>query len=195
MVKESNPVKLIKNPNSPEAIQARLNNQPDSTVPAKIHLITDNTAGRIFIDLTSTEVDQSVGYVITGGPRGLNRRYVRSIVSRDQSGRATITNYFTNIDKQQWIIIKSYLDQPLPFSDLPANYHGAAFPRGNYGGYAAGGIGVSARGLTWRNEGRNIAKLQAKQKKIHQGPRIDPDANRDIEQVEDRYFDDFTGEQ
>jgi hypothetical protein len=164
-----NPIKYVRNPNSAEAIEARLNNLPDPTVPTKIQLITDRSVGQIFIDLTSTEVDQRVGYIITGGPH-LSRKLVKSIVSRDsKTGRMTMTNYYVDIRHKQWIIIKDFMTRTTPPSE--ELYSTAAFPRSTYGqGTMTASAGVGAPGENWRNQGRSIDKLVEKQRKIHKKP-------------------------
>lgn len=180
-----NPIKFVRNPNSPEAIEARLNNLPDPTPPTRIQLITDKSAGQIIIDLTETEVDQRVGYIITGGPH-LSRKLIKSIVARDpKTGRMTMTNYYVDTKHKQWIIIKDFMTRESPpLQDLYANN---VFPRSTYGnGTMTAGAGIGAPGENWRNQGRSVDKLIEKQRKIHQSPQTTPSAPSNIDQEDYR---------
>jgi len=190
-----NLTKSVRNPNSPEAIQARLNNVPDPTPYEKVFLIKDNKASRVFIDLTDVRVDQRIGYVITGGPRKMNRKLIKYITSRGQDGRLTMTNYYLDTDTRQWIIIRSYLDiDILPHQKLTNTYRADNFPKSSVGNFF-GGVYGGVPGQTWRNERRSVDKLREKVKRVHQleTPKIDPDANLDIKRPEDRYHHDFKG--
>lgn len=169
-----NPIKHIRNPNSPEAIEARLNNLPDPTTPVKIQLITDRSVGQIFIDLTETDTDQRVGYIVTGGPH-MSRKLIKSIVARDsKTGRMTMTNYYVDTKHKQWIIIKDFMTREYP---NPEELHASnAFPRSTYGGGTmTAGAGVGAPGENWRNQGRSVDKLIQKQRKIHKTPQTTQD--------------------
>lgn len=187
-----NPVKLIRNPNSPEAIQARLDGYMDPTPFDKVKLITDPKASYIFIDLTEVLVDQLVNYPILGGLKpDLPKRLVRTSVHTDIEGQPIITNYYTDVRNQQWVIIKSFLNKELP--QLPNNPSNIPVPRPTFGN-TFGAFGASARGETWRNEGKSVDKLREAQKRIFDPVEIDPNADEVKKQPEDRFLDDFIGE-
>lgn len=186
-----NPIKFIRNPNSPAAIQARLDGYGDITPFVETHLITDNEAN-IFIDLTKSKVDQRVNYPTFGGNRQhMNRRLVRTSLHVDGEGQPIITNYYTDVRNQQWIIIKSFLNRPLP-SSMSTNPT-IPVPRATYGN-TFGGFFSSARGETWRNEGKSVDKLRAAQKRLESTVDLDPSADLTKEVPNDHFDDEFTGE-
>lgn len=186
-----NPIKFIRNPNSPEAIQARLDGYGDTSPFLKTHFVTDNSEN-ITIDLTDSNVDQRVNYSIFGGNRQhMNKRLVRTSLHTDTEGQPIITNYYTDVRNQQWVVIKSFLNKPLPgvTSATPT----IPVPRATYGN-TFGGFFSSARGETWRNEGRSVDKLRAAQKRLENRVTLDPTADLDKEVPNDHYDDEFTGE-
>ncbi len=188
-----NPIKLIRNPNSPEAIQARLDGYTDPTPYSKVQLIDCPDAPYIYIDLTEVMVDQLVNYPILGGRKNdMPKKLVRTSLHTDNEGRPIITNYYTDVRDQQWVIIKSFLNRDLP--GTPNHPSLTPVPRPTYGNTFGAGIAASARGENWRNEGKSVDKLRAAQKKKFARVAIDPNADETKDHPEDRYVDDFTGE-
>jgi len=173
-----NPVKLIRHPNSPQAIQNRLDGYGNLQPYEKLHLIDDIKAGSIFIDLTEENVSQRINYTITGGSKHLNKKLVRSSLFTDTQGRLILTSYYVDTTNQQWITIKSFFTRPLPANET-----------GSFGGYFS-----SARGENWRNEGRSVDEIQRIQHRLFTTPKLDPTANLDKDHPEDRFHDDFTGQ-
>jgi hypothetical protein len=185
-----NPIKFIRNPNSPEAIQARLDGYEVNTPYEKHHFIDDPTAPSIMIDYTTEGLSQRVNYTITGGDKHFSKRLVRSSVVIDNQGRAILTSYFVDTRNNQWVVTKSLYNNTPPSS--PEISPNIPFPRPSYGG-TFGGFNSSARGEVWRNEGRSSASLREIQKRLFSNVDLDPNANNDKHQPTDEYQDDFDG--
>jgi hypothetical protein len=184
---EKNPVKLIRNPNSPEAIQARIDGYADPTEYTSVQLITAPKED-VFIDLTQHQVDQSVNFPISGGIK-TTRKLVTTTISRDAQGQFSITNYYIDTRNNQWVIIKGPYNRNQVQPPLSS---GSQFPRPTFGG-TYGGFFASARGENWRNEGKSVDKLREAQKRIFDPTKVDPSVDQTIDQPGDRYEDDFTG--
>lgn len=171
----SNEIKQIKNPNSPEAIQARLNNQPDPTLPVSTEFIFDTKAPYIFIDLTKNDIHQRVNYSLTGGNKmQMNRKLVRISIQLAPDGTMILTNYYVDVRNGQWVIIKTNYDKKPPQGSFPAYF-------------------TSAPGTTWINQGKSVDQLHKDQKRLNQTTKIDPNADLTQEQPNDSYYEDFTG--
>ena len=171
----SNQVQSIKNPNSPEAIEARRNNQPDPTSAIDTEFIFDNKAPYIFIDLTKNNIHQRVNYSLVGGNKTqMNKKWVKTSIQLDSNGQMILTNYYVDVRNNQWVIIKS------PYSKAP--------PKGIFSAYF-----TSAQGTTWINEGRSVDDIHAAQKKIQKLTPVDPASDQTQEQPDDSYYEDFTG--
>jgi len=181
-----NKPRMVRNPNSPEAIAARQAGLPDPTPPINLQLITDKKAGTIVIDLTSSDVDQKIGFIMTGGGRK-NKRLVRNIVGT-KDGRLTITSYYIDVDNKQWIIITGYGNELHTTSDGYGMHH---FPLSTYPGYGIPGVG--ALGQNWRNQGRNVDIIQANVKRQYQQTPIEPNSDQTTHHPIDEFLEDFTG--
>lgn len=185
----NNPIRLIRNPNSPEAIQARIDGYGEITPFEKCHLINDPTAPSIFIDYTTEKLFQRVNYTITGGNKHFTRKLVRSSIIIDSEGRSILTSYFIDTRNNQWVVTKSFYDRVAPaLPEIPPNN---PFPRPSYGGTF--GFGASARGENWRNEGRSTDGLKEIQKRLYSNVEIDPNTNNDKRQPTDEFLDEFDG--
>lgn len=162
----TNRVVQKRDPNSPEAIQARLNGEEDPTPYEKYFIIGDPTNSHIYIDLTENDKGVDVGFIILGGEK-LTRRLVRSAIGT-KDGLKTITNYFVDMLNKQWIIIKDFLNKDLEKPLPPTN---TVFPKSNISGCY--GIDSGIPGENWRNEGRDAKAIYEAQKKISPQPQVD----------------------
>ena len=171
----NNQVQNTRNPNSLEAIEARLNNQPDPTPFTSTEYIFNPHAPYIFIDLTKNDIHQRVNYSLFGGNKtNMNKRWVRTSVQLAPDGTMILTNYYVDVRNGQWVVIKS------PYNKTP--------PKGSFPAYF-----TSAPGTTWRNEGKSVDKLHEAQKRIYKNTPIDPTSDQTQEQPNDVYYEDFTG--
>ena len=187
-----NPVKLLRNPNSPEAIQARLDGYAQPPFEST-QIIDDPDAKLIIIDLTEDKVDQRVNYALTGGTKPqMERKLVRASLYVDDQGRPILTSYYTDVRNHQWLVIKQIHDKfPVTgnVSSIPPRFH----PTATYGA-TFGGFFSSAKGETWINEGRSIKKLNEAHDRIINNTPVDPNSNQDRENPTDHFYDDFTGQ-
>ena len=187
-----NPIKFVRNPNSSEAIQARLDGYTDPTNYESTHYILDNEANHIFIDLTEDIAHQRINYSLFGGHKThMNKKLVRTSLHTNKEGRTIITNYYTDVRNRQWIIIKSFLNKDLPRapSANPTHPH----PRPTFGN-TYGGFFASARGETWRHEGKSVDKLREAQRRIRNRVDINSDADLVKDRPLDHFEDEFTGQ-
>lgn len=188
-----NPIIFVRNPNSPEAIQARLDGYGNITPFNQAHLITDNTAGHINIDLTQEQVFQKVGYALTGGTKFLNKKLVRNSTSVDSQGRAIMTSYYVDVRNQQWVSIRGFYN-PTPIAASQATGPTRPTPLPTVGG-TFGGFFASARGENWRNEGRAKADIVEAQKRVYATTPIEPGTDQTTINPTDEFTEDFTGKQ
>lgn len=156
-----NSIQFIKNPNSPAAIQLRLDGYADTTPYAEVRIINDPTAKTIFLDLTKEEIHQRLAYTSLGG-HNTSKRLVRTSFSTNNEGRQIITLYYTDIYNSQWCIIKDYTDKLPP--NVNVDYATDQFPKPTYGS-TYGGFGSSAPGENWRNQDRPIDDIRDAEKR------------------------------
>jgi len=171
-----NSTRSVKNPNSPEAIQARLLGQPDPTPFIDTIYITNPKEELIRLDLTKNQIHQRINYPLTGGSKQLNKKFVRSITQVDQNGNAIITNYYIDVRNRQWIIIK-----------IPTNLKIKCL---NLNG---GEPGHTAKGTAWRNEGRSAQDLVAAEERMNYHAQVEEGTNQDVEHPIDQFQDEFYG--
>lgn len=188
-------VRFVRNPNSPEAIQQRLDGYAVTTPYLKHHYVGDpirgeSFIGTIFIDLTQEIVDQKVNYPLYGGTKALNKKLVRNTFSLDSQGRAIITSYYTDVRDPSWVIVKGFANITPP--PTPATSLNTPFPRPTYG-ETFGGFFASARGENWRNEGRSVDEIHKIQKRIYSTVALDPNEDYTKAEPTDEFTEDFTG--
>lgn len=181
----------MRNPNSPAAIQARLDGYSDQSPFNEVHLILDNTAGNIVIDLTQEQVIQRVSYPLTGGSKFLNKKLVRSSMSFDSQGRAIMTSYYMDARNNQSVMIRGFYN-PTGSSSVASAGPDHPTPLATVGG-TFGGFFASARGENWRNEGRSKSEIVATQKRVFANTPIESGTDQTIENPVDQYLEDFTG--
>ena len=186
-----NPIKLLRNPNSPEAISSRL----DGYAPPPFEstqIIDDPDAKLIVIDLTTDKVDQRVNYALTGGTKDhMAKKLIRASLHVDSEGRSILTSYYTDIRNHQWLMIKQ-IHERLPITGITEGPSPSHFPSSTVSG-SYGGFFSSAPGQTWYNQGRSIKKIHEAQDKEESDVPIQPNTNQDKIQPTDEFFDDFTG--
>lgn len=187
-----NLIKLLRNPNSPEAIQARADGYQLPPFESTC-IINDPDQRLIIVDLTTSKINQKVNYALSGGTKDqMQKKLIKSSLMLDSQGRSVLTNYFTDIRNGQWLMVKQFYDK-LPITGPDSLSSPTPFPKPTFGG-SFGGFGSSAPGETWYNQGRSIKKLrEAQQREINDVP-VDPNSNQDKENPTDHFFDDFTGE-
>lgn len=181
-----NPIKIIRNPNSLEAIQARLSNLPDPTNFRSVQTITNSKASKIFIDLTKDKVDQSINSVFFLNRSSSNKRLVRVVSNKDANGYNIMTLYYLDSINKRWVIVRGYVT--LDKSCNRHNYILGPVPRATYpntfGFY--GGI----PGEMWLNEGRSIKSLREAQKRIFSFTEVVKGIDQNTDHPEDRYEND-----
>lgn len=190
-----NPIKLIRNPNSPEAIQARLDGYTDPTPYDQVKLITDPDEKFIFIDLTTIQVDQEVAYTIHGGSNFFNKRLTRRSYHKDDQGRAIVTSYYQDYLNLQTVVIKSFHPEPTQSATnaYPDAVPNLPVPRPSFG-FTVGGFYSGARGYSWRNEGRSVDELRKAQQRLSNQVEIQEGLDLDADRPLDHFDDDFTGQ-
>lgn len=162
-----NRIVLKRNPNSPEAIQARLDGVEDPTNLEKHYLIGDPDAARIEVDLTSATSNQDIGYTILSGSK-LSRQLLRYSLGYKGNQR-TITCYYKDANTNQWIIITDFYDRAVRERIPVVN---PQFPVGNI--YDCYGIYSGIPGENWRNEGRDADAIVEARDRVYNRPQIDP---------------------
>ena len=101
-----------------------------------------------------------------------------------------MTNYYQDVRNSQTVVIKQFFTgDHLPTATIDPN---RPFPRPTFPG-TYGAFGASARGATWRNEGRSVDYIRSRQKEIFEQVPLDPDAEREVDNPTDHFFDDFDG--
>lgn len=186
-----NPIQFIKNPNSPAAIQLRLDGYADTTPYNQVRIIQDPKAKTIFLDLTKEQVHQRLSYTNIGGHNN-SKRLVRTSFSMNDEKRQIITLYYTDVFNSQWVIIKDYTDKlpPNTASDLTSD---RPHPHSTYGG-TFGGFFASAPGENWRNQDRSADEIHDAERRQYQKTPIDPNSDNEVEHPEEGLFNpDFTG--
>lgn len=183
----------MRNPNSPVAIQARIDGYSDPTPFSRVNLIEDNTAGNIVVDLTQEQTVQRISYPLTGGSKSLNKKLVRSSMSIDNQGRAIMTSYYIDTRNQQSVMIRGFYT-PTGSSSVSSDGPTRPNPLPTVGG-TLGGFFASARGENWRNEGRPKADIVATQKRVFAMTPIESNTDQTITNPVDEYLEDFTGKQ
>lgn len=171
--------KFIKNPNSPEAIEARRNNLPDPTSAESTQIILDKNTSTIIIDRSTNSVPQRVSGTFLGGNQ-LSKKIIRSSLLTLQNGKNLLVSYFFDNKIQQWIIMKNFVEKSLPDTSSPG-YSQAPIPRATFGG-TYGGFFASAPGENWRNEHRSIESIREAESRVFAKTPIDPAADRAIDQ-------------
>lgn len=186
---DKNKTHLYRNPNSPEAIEARLQGLPDPTPFQERLIIDDKKAPLIEVDKTRFSIDQKVA--LSKGGKNLSKQLIRASLGKDQNGNQICTLYYFDSYRLQWLVVKDYINRPLPPD--PDLYSETPWPRPTYSG-TYGNFGQSAPGENWRNQDRSMADIEAAQKRVYKNVTIDPKADREKEVPDDgQYEDDFTG--
>jgi hypothetical protein len=181
-----NPTKLVRNPNTPEGIQARLNNLPNPTEFKEHAAIIDKDASLIVIDLTKQTTSQRIGDSFFQNRDVDAKRLVRVVVSRNPDGTSLMISYYFDSVNSKWTIIKGNYTFP-PRQEH--NYSINPAPRSTYPG--SWGYGSGIPGENWINEGISVKKIQQNQDRIFKEVPIDPKANNIAEQPEDYYKDEI----
>ena len=190
-----NPTKLLRNPNSPEAIQARLDGYSDPTPFANYSIIVgsnpEHAYGTVNIDLTKDKILQRISYPITGGSKALTKKLVRSSMNLDAQGRAVMTSYYIDTRNQQSVMIRGFYNPTGPNTNESAGPSRPA-PLPTVGG-TLGGFFASAPGENWRNQGRSKDDIIAAQKRVFATTPIESNTDQTIDNPVDEYLEDFTG--
>ena len=171
--------KFVRNPNSPEAIEARRNNQPDLTPYEPTEIILDNKADNIVIDRTINQVAQRASGTFLGGNH-LSQKIVRSSLLLLRNGKSLITSYFFNSRDYRWIVTKTLVDHKPADTSSPGT-PSIPTPRPTYGG-TYGGFFSSAPGENWRNQNRSMQDIQDAEARVYRQVPLDPNADRTVEQ-------------
>lgn len=178
---DKNIIKPVRNPNSPEAIQARLDGYTDTTPYEQVKYIFDPKASHIFVDLTTHQVDQAINYPLFEISQKFDRSLVRSSLSYDKNRQLIMTNYYTDARNSQWVIVKSFFNKSIP------GLKSTTTPQGSTLNSFHGGYFASARGEVWRNEGKSVDKLRESQKRIYDTTKIAANSNNEIDIPSDEY--------
>lgn len=171
--------KFIKNPNSPEAIEARRNGLEDPTSPESTQIIFDENASSIIVDRSNNTVTQRASGTFLGGNQ-FSKKLIRSSLITLKNGKNLLVSYFFDTKKLQWIITKDYVEKSLPDPSSPGSPE-IPVPRPTYGG-TYGGFFSSAPGENWRNENRSMDSIKDAEKRVYKSTPIDPTADRSTDQ-------------
>jgi len=186
---DKNKTQLYRNPNSPEAIEARLQGLQDPTPFQEKLIIDDKRAGLIEVDKTKSFVDQRLSLSKSG--KNLSKQLIRASIGRDENGNQISTLYYFDSYRLQWLVVKDYINRPL--STDPTVYSEAPWPRATYGS-TYGNFGQSAPGENWRNQDRSMKDIEDAQRRVFKNVIVDQNAENDKKLPDEgQYDDDFTG--